>query len=402
MGLEVESKNEIVDTIRPTEKLGKEFKQIIAEFAYGLLQKEEEKSKENAERYIKSEYITNAMNKLYMFELMNIRRSETSAPANEHELYEDFLCSNIPDWVKQHWGVEWTKGLDIHYDEPLLVIDKEKRQYTLMDSVEEIAQAFEGNAGVIERKAFDCIKDFRQEGYALCRKFIIEHSIVDSIRLEELRKALTKIGVSEKQYNDFKEKVYEAIPVNCVKECSYCGWTVSEDARHRLHCLNQKCWIETNDFSDCRELTGKHRKMRVKRDIQRFFVLPGKLELAIADFANDNGVANELWPEMDAYDIKLSFTDGEVWMIDAKAWQNAVQLKENVKENPPFPPNDLENNPSRKAYLVIPDEIMRSHKDYEIEVEKGLAGAKLSMVKCISFYELKRHIRSKLEEIKNA
>ena len=43
-----------------------------------------------------------------------------------------------------------------------------------------------------------------------------------------------------------------------------------------------------------------------------------------------------LWPQMDRYDIEITFPDGTVWAIDAKAVKEPHFLKENVARDGGF------------------------------------------------------------------
>ena len=62
----------------------------------------------------------------------------------------------------------------------------------------------------------------------------------------------------------------------------------------------------------------------------RYFAQPGTLELDIVAFCEKKKLGWELWPQKDTYDVEITFPDGAVWEIDAKAYRNPIALRSKI------------------------------------------------------------------------
>jgi hypothetical protein len=65
----------------------------------------------------------------------------------------------------------------------------------------------------------------------------------------------------------------------------------------------------------------------------------------------------ELWPNVDAYDLRLTFPDRQVWAVDVKDWASPYRLAEQVS---PF----RTNPPWDHAFFVFPDRHKRVKRNY--------------------------------------
>ncbi|HYF80153.1 MAG TPA: hypothetical protein VD973_23830 [Symbiobacteriaceae bacterium] len=54
--------------------------------------------------------------------------------------------------------------------------------------------------------------------------------------------------------------------------------------------------------------------------MHRYVTIPGLHELSLAQALTDMGLRVELWPEVDRYDLYVSFPSGERWALDVKNW----------------------------------------------------------------------------------
>ncbi|MBA3822667.1 MAG: hypothetical protein H0X24_02040 [Ktedonobacterales bacterium] len=65
----------------------------------------------------------------------------------------------------------------------------------------------------------------------------------------------------------------------------------------------------------------------LRRELRRFVARPGRAEIALEERLQALGVDVELWPAVDAYDLRITFPrTGEVWAVDVKDWANAYYL----------------------------------------------------------------------------
>ena len=122
----------------------------------------------------------------------------------------------------------------------------------------------------------------------------------------------------------------------------------------------------------------------------RYFAAPGKLELEIAAFCEKKELRWALWPQMDRYDIEITFPDGTVWAIDAKAVKEPHFLKENVARDGGFPSGTYD-----RSFYVIPDAYAAARTDYRMIINQELARLGDRQTRCIRLYDLKKEIRER-------
>jgi REase associating with pPIWI_RE/pPIWI_RE three-gene island domain Y len=101
---------------------------------------------------------------------------------------------------------------------------------------------------------------------------------------------------------------------------------------------------------------------QLKHPLRRYVASPGRFELRLRDALRDlktdgYGLHVELYPLVDAYDLRVTFPDQEVWAIDVKDWASPYRLAEAVK---PF-----RTRPSwDRAFYVFPDRHKKRRLDY--------------------------------------
>ena len=93
---------------------------------------------------------------------------------------------------------------------------------------------------------------------------------------------------------------------------------------------------------------------------------------------------------MDRYDIEITFPDGTVWAIDAKAVKEPYFLKENVARDGGFPSGDYD-----RSFYVIPDEYAAARTDYRMIINQELVRLGDRQTRCIRLYDLKKEIRER-------
>jgi hypothetical protein len=93
--------------------------------------------------------------------------------------------------------------------------------------------------------------------------------------------------------------------------------------------------------------------------LRRFVSTPGRFELQLEEKLHNllgkDGV--EMWPQYDQYDLRLTFSSGKIWAVDAKDWANPFLLARNTKEFPTIPLWD-------RAFFVFPDIRRQQRPDY--------------------------------------
>lgn len=213
------------------------------------------------------------------------------------------------------------------------------------DVEEELAE----RAVVIARDACHAAGD--QTAYIRFRKFLIEHPVVTRGELVDAADGLPhEVGALLYEcYEPVPEAVFRDDSIHC---CDFCGWTLQWTTEGALRCGSSVCLKITSGFRHHARIkaagavSGLWR--RVKPGIRRFVVAPGRGELRLAHRVVKMGVEVSLWPGFDAYDLRLTFPDGEVWAVDVKDWQNPFLLAHAVHGFSETPSWD-------RAFWVFPD-----------------------------------------------
>jgi hypothetical protein len=267
-----------------------------------------------------------------------------------------------------------------------LVGDSGFNTFHVSDNCEDYIEYVEKDivAGIEQRAVYDCLRALNQDEYVNLRKFFIDHPITN---LEELRKL--KLVYSE---NDIAlhaiENAYEEIMEDCFV-CPKCGWTLQKE-KIGMRCQNRSCSEEKYIQGELKDIPGESGMLRLKRGVMKYICVPGKLELEIFNYCSKYKVQSELWPEMDKYDIGITFPNGDLWAIDAKAIREPRFLKENIIRDGGFPDGDY-----KRGYYVIPDAYAYERTDYLEIINRQLGSMRNRNIHCIKLCELKKEIRER-------
>ncbi|MCC6613397.1 MAG: hypothetical protein IT320_07960 [Anaerolineae bacterium] len=138
---------------------------------------------------------------------------------------------------------------------------------------------------------------------------------------------------------------------------------------------------------------------RLKLGVQLRTFIPGRIELALFTFAEelhyqfDNLLLPpERYPGLDTYDLRLSFTDGEIWAVDAKDHAHPEQLAKTI--HLPYSEGDLAFD---HCYYVIPDERMVEN-NYRSRLGNAL-GEHPANLHMASLSEFMNRVESKLKSL---
>ena len=73
-----------------------------------------------------------------------------------------------------------------------------------------------------------------------------------------------------------------------------------------------------------------------------------------------------MWPQFDAYDLRIPFPDGTAWAVDVKDWANPSLLGARTRALRADPPHD-------RAFIVVPAYRFRVREDYARAFRHALA-----------------------------
>ncbi|MCC7206028.1 MAG: hypothetical protein IT323_01895 [Anaerolineae bacterium] len=215
-----------------------------------------------------------------------------------------------------------------------------------------------------------------QEQYVRVRSYLIEHSWTthDQLRANNLR--------------DLQElrKFYEEVPgypVSHLMVCDRCGLLEWRDGRWQ-GVKPGFCSDHSSQSPHLHAVPNTHSSLRLKRGIHLRTFLPGRLELALfcaADTVHDEHPAYlcnvERYPGLDAYDLRLTFSDGDIWAIDAKDHADPERLAQHIHPMP------NEGNLAHSiAFYVLPDarRLDVHYREAVEEIRERVSGPNLRVV----------------------
>ena len=108
------------------------------------------------------------------------------------------------------------------------------------------------------------------------------------------------------------------------------------------------------------ELPSGARVFQLSRPLRVFITSPGLAETeleASAEQARPSGSSPQMWPQFDAYDLRVPFPDGSAWAVDVKDWASPSLLAARMHALPPDPPYT-------RAFIVVPEYRFLVREDY--------------------------------------
>lgn len=261
--------------------------------------------------------------------------------------------SNIfadPWWEEQEQVLLQPNGRISLYCEELAeswVSDKERHLENFKVIINHCRDRLKGT----EEEAMAAEADYRD-----CRMFFIPAHAVISLK-RSMAEAFLPVP---DQYRVQVSKVYETIPSSYVIDgkiylCPNCGWTLKLVNGKYWECAARKCRRIVERYSKWTVKTMEYNDSlcRVKQGILEYIIIPGISERRIYEKLSEvEGLTVELYPRVDACDLKLQFPGGNCWLLDVKDWTSPFQLAKKLKEKRPFQGfTDLE---WERALIVIP------------------------------------------------
>lgn len=234
-----------------------------------------------------------------------------------------------------------------------------------------------------------CISVGKPQDYVNFRRKLIENPVISKKDL--ISWSLDKSNCCA---SHLIKDAYEEIPVSTLNRgktytCGYCGWTI-EWRNNIPRCDNSICAEMTDNFKNVHVLDSPYNHLRLKRGLQRFVSKPGMYEIILERKLQKLGLKADMWPNFDAYDLRISFPNGAVWAVDVKDRSNPYLLARNVSEFSREPVWD-------KAYYVIPDYRKRHCKDFKKIFYNEYCGSKLISLEMESDFikKVKRELERK-------
>ena len=363
----------------------------FALIARGLVEKEEMLNKEPT-RYPHSPRLQHGIN---MFLAAAMEMGKIGQPiwnyADETAFLEKYACQAVEEWFCD-WDESAVAELKLA-DQPFygfgpLAMWLDDNRYGPSEDCLEYLESLDSDIlnGTEERMLYEKMKGLSQEHYTGIREFIIRHPLASREELQDMKIQL--IGSAEAI--DAMNFAYEPWEGEAYR-CPSCGWTMTE-GKYGPVCHSRYCTKKHPVLTEKMKIDQNERFVRLKKGVMRYFAQPGKLELGIADYCKELGLSYTLWPMMDTYDIEITFPDGELWEIDAKAYHNPIALRNKVQNDPAFDREAFD-----RGYYVVPSEFVRNQRSYTRIVDGALKDKK--RVRCITSQTLRKKIKDKVVQL---
>lgn len=313
--------------------------------------------------------------------------------ADESKFLQKYAKIPVAQWFEE-WDSKVCSQLDLENQpfygyEALAYYRKRTNRYMPSEDCVVFLETQEANIieGTDEYALYEKIIRLSQEEYCLVRRFIIEHPIMT---IDDRRDILFRLAGNQiakeainTAYELFQEKGYR---------CPICGWTMTDGSFGPI-CHSEYCTKTMPFLTDIIKVDGTEETVyRLKKGVMRYFAQPGKLELDIVDFCEKKKLTWELWPQKDKYDVEITFPDGAVWEIDAKAYRNPIALRSKIENDNGMPEGDYQ-----RGYFVIPTDYTKGNRQYTAIVNRGLDVLHQPNVRCITMQQLKENINRKVE-----
>jgi len=135
--------------------------------------------------------------------------------------------------------------------------------------------------------------------------------------------------------------------------------------------------------------------LQVRRPLRVFVTSPGLAETNLDAALRAKRLVPEMWPQYDAYDLRVTFADGTAWAVDVKDWANPSLLGARTRAFDADPAYD-------KAFIVIPEYRFRLREDYARAFRHALAPDLRSRITVCSDAEFVKRASRKARVIESA
>jgi len=137
-------------------------------------------------------------------------------------------------------------------------------------------------------------------------------------------------------------------------------------------------------------LAASRRPHQLTAPIRAFVTGPGLVEIELERTLSELGLRVQMWPMLDAYDLRVTFPGGVVWGIDAKDRADARLLGRTLKAPARQPPWN-------EFFLVVPDHRVRARLNYRERFRRACRPEVAAELSLLTVTEITRLARKCLE-----
>ena len=271
---------------------------------------------------------------------------------------------SVPDLVARAGGPvrRWLPGLPaiVAFEDDVLLLRGLPTSFCrewAVDSVDVEGEILERH--LMRTALAVCRKASDQETYIRFRTLLIERPVLTSL---ELQRYCTDPGLHRLAVQ--LRECYGPIPIEHVRSggfpiCRTCRHLIVQGPNSDDQCSNDRCPDWSAPEVD-RHIPMSQEPRWLRPPIRTFVSLPGLTELRLAEDLKREGVDVSLWPNFDAYDLRVTFPDGCSWAVDVKDWASPVALARHLVSSAPF----RSEPPWERAFFVFPSHRLLKRPEY--------------------------------------
>jgi len=201
-----------------------------------------------------------------------------------------------------------------------------------------------------------CRSNAREDVYVAFRRLLIEKpAMTEHERALEMGRPELFL-VSQQVERAYQPAPPEALIGGVALVCKGCGNLLLPANGGDRVCVEPDCVEPAQTATSLPTDAGV---LWVGRELRVWVCAPGRPELRIWRRLEGKGPKVDLWPGLDAADLRIEFAAGDVWYADVKTWSSPAGLARRLQRKPFLPPHD-----ATRAFIVIGREQMANRRSY--------------------------------------
>jgi len=252
------------------------------------------------------------------------------------------------------------------------------------------AELFENQ--IIDEVRRVCRSAGLQDSYVAFRELVIRSPVMTEVEFQKLRMKAALAPIA-----DPLARCYPSAPLECrvdgeVATCADCANLLV--VASPWECINDRC-PRRGQPRVGRTLPVVEGVRWLASPMRVFVASPGLAEVRLRDRLVVDGVNVDMWPDVDAYDLRLRFADGMSWAVDVKDWANPFLLGQRVRPVPRVDDWD-------RAYIVPCRDAVNARPGYLQILRQASRHLRGSGTEILSEQRLRRAVAAKVAEVGRA
>lgn len=231
------------------------------------------------------------------------------------------------------------------------------------------------------------------ESYTAFRALLVARPVLTGADLIELNREINLQPVLE-----LIQRVYEPVTATYLRDgqaatCARCGCLLVSISRDGYRCELDRCHrAGAGTVGKVLSAASDGGLRQLSRPLRMFITGPGLAEGDLDTELQKRGLKAEMWPNFDAYDLRITLPSGKVWAVDVKDRSNPVLLGRGAKQLRPDPPY-------HRAFLVVPQYRFDEQESYGRVFKRNLAPDLATRLELLTDTEFLRRVDRELSSI---